>query len=180
MITLLAVRSNAIGSRIIRWGLGEAASHFAIMLDGGPVVESDLARGFHLTDRLEFLASHDIVKMLPLSAGSQLLDMQIITKVILALKFQSYDRPGFLYFSWRALLRKLLGIPFPSRNNWQKDDLLLCVEVLYAFLDVWATMTGQSPSLTDRVFGMMSPLDCIRFVEESIPCSVPGRLNLTS
>lgn len=175
MIKIVAVKAESWGSRIIRWGLGEPASHLAIAFPNF-VIQSDLKRGFNSVDNEAFFEYYEEVNSVSLTTGSIDGDNELASRVKRQLTSAEYDKPGFIYFCWRAFIRKIFGVAFPQVNSWQDDQMVICVEVLYAFLDSWATMTGQSLSLKDRVLGMMTPLDCVRFCKESFPCKIPGQV----
>lgn len=169
MIRVVAVASNEIGSRVIRWGLGEPASHLAIVTSEiaihvvGKGVESTRATGFwqhyRLVEHTHFRASVDA-------------ERRVIDDLLLMTRGVQYDWNSLAWFAWHGLLRKTLGRPVPLVNRFDDRDRSLCVELVYAFLESWAKITGESITMHDgQTWGTRSPLSCVLALRESRSCS---------
>lgn len=62
----------------------------------------------------------------------------------------SYNYLGFLYFCYRAFLKRAFRIPLPSSNPWSQEGTYLCPEVLRALagplhLQIEADLSMLSP-----------------------------------
>ena len=161
MIHVWALKSDRLASRVIRFGLGEDASHLAI--------------GF--MDKIW----HSSVNGVEVLKPTAILNYQISSYVILpADEYQErricyeltshdpsgYDWRAFVYFSWRALLKVSLGIPIPDRGP-EDEDRFLCVEALYTFLEVYSQVTGRTIELPGRMLSVMSPIECLEWLGRS-------------
>lgn len=171
MIAILAVRSEARGSRLIQWGLGEGASHLAI--ETPDYVYHSSVDGVERLMKWEFWDHYELVKAVGVpTLGDQANRIQQELKPMV--QIVPYDYPALYYFAWRAFLRKAFGQPFPAKNAGDKRDAMLCVELLYAFCEAYAKIAGRTITLRDRTFGVMTPLDCVAFMKESLGCDAIG------
>lgn len=127
---LIWTKSDLILSKFIRWGLNTDCSHFAIVFDspaGGLMFESNLLGThpkFYRSALKHMEVVHEIELDIPLDVEDKIWD-----SVIDKYDDKSYDYGAFFYFCWRALLKKLFKIPFPSKNKWAKNDSYLCDEL---------------------------------------------------
>lgn len=128
----LFVKSNKVGSRLIRWGLKGKTSHFAICFDEdvgvncGIVFHSYGTRGTHLIWMSEFLESNQIVYALaPAKADEE----ETYRAVVSAERGQGYDYKALLWWAWRGFLFRILGKPIPSSNKWQQNGYSLCTNL---------------------------------------------------
>jgi len=117
--------SNMPASKLIRWGLNEPASHFAIMFNNGIVCHQSFT-GFTIDWYPHWKKRNVIVKRLTPHRQTIGGDRDLMT--LLATKFagKKYDYLGFLYFSWRAFLRKFFRLPLPPINRLGDDPSVLC------------------------------------------------------
>lgn len=132
------VKSNRIGSRLIRWGLNEPCSHFAIcfcedsLMGFQPmVVESKLQDGVQRTSLTEFLDHYEVVHAVQMPTQS-LEELQLMKKVLDNLQGKEYDQWAIAYWFFAGLARKVFKCKLPLRNQWGKNELVYCVEVLQA------------------------------------------------
>lgn len=121
---LIFTKSKLPLSKLIRWGLNEPASHFAIVFDNSIVFHSNLT-GTHVDWYNHFKSSCEIAYELdynlPLEA-----EESIYQSILNKNTGKSYDFGGFFYFIWRALLNKCFGFKFPEINKWSKEGKFLC------------------------------------------------------
>lgn len=167
MIHVLAVRSGKFGSRLIRWGIDEEASHLAIEC-GGWVYHSSV-HGVERVDPEEFWAAYEFVRGVRITGNdtdgdgiSDLLDE--------VCGVRRYDYGALAYFAYRAALKKFFGRPMPTRSEWDDQDRDLCVELLYAFFEAYAKIVGKTVTLSGKAFGVMTPLACVAFTQETLGC----------
>ena len=126
-------KSDKIGSRLIRWGLGEDCSHFAIGFfedSGDPrVLESRAETGVKDSKLSDFLADgKEIVH------AEQFFDLGDNEKVIYdamrsELEGARYDKIAVCYWLCVGLRLRLFGAKIPLRNAWGRDELVYCVEI---------------------------------------------------
>lgn len=164
MTRIVAVYSDTPGSKLIRWGLGEPASHLAIEV-GNLVFHSEL-KGVNSVSANEFWETHHWVAQAPVSTrvdwdGFMQDRLQKIVGT-------PYDQPAFAFFTWRAALRKMGGVPFPKTNFLDSPKALICVEMLKCFDDAYAAVSGRKPAMEPgESFAIMSPLDAICYARKA-------------
>lgn len=127
----LFVASSHIGSRIIRWGLGEDCSHFAVCFDedehGGGIIFHSYGKGPQLCWMRDFLEKYTVVHALvPLVAPTLENEEAIYKGMISAHSKDKYDYFALAWWSWRAALKKFMGVAIPPRNEWQRGNMSLC------------------------------------------------------
>jgi hypothetical protein len=141
----LTVKSNALGSRFIRWGLRAKASHFAVCFDedseGSGIVFHSHANGAQLEFLQEFLKKYELVRCLEFTAELTLQDEEAIYRGLLR-KYAShkYDYKALLYWVWRGILLRFFSISLPSKNAWQKKGYSLCTGLAggIKWIESWA------------------------------------------
>lgn len=143
-MNLLFVKSDKIGSRLLRWGLDEDVSHVIIEFNGKyhqyfhaygmrlqPLSDKEFAAiGYEVVYKIELY--------LPYEEECVAQDMYYKDS-----KYQLYDYPSFVYFGWRAALKKFFDTPYPIRNSANERDKTLCTEALYLAAEIYADITGH-------------------------------------
>lgn len=131
-VTFLFTKSGKIGSKLIRWGLNESSSHFAIGFDldksnRGVVFHSHFT-GLSIAWAADFLQSNVVVKRLvpalPLRGASE----ERLYQAVVRDYGKPYDLRAFVFFGWRAVLWKLFRRPFPKTNPLNTSGMI-CTEV---------------------------------------------------
>jgi len=133
---LIWTKSNLVLSNIIRWGLETDCSHFALVFNspaGGLMFESNLM-GTHPKFFRNAQKSFEIVHLIELNLPIEIED-RIWDRIVDKYDSRDYDYPGFFYFAWRGLLKKVFKIPFPKKNKWAKDNAFLCDEVYKCLIE---------------------------------------------
>lgn len=132
----LFVKSSAIGSRIIRWGLKSQSSHFAICFDEDLGVQSAIAfhsygtRGTQLLWFEDFLEKYEVVHAVELKHKPSLESEESIYRTTIAQdRGQGYDFKALLWWVWRGALHRFFSIPIPSKNGWQQNGYALCTKL---------------------------------------------------
>ena len=150
--------NNQIGSRLIRWGLGEPSSHFAVcFFEDSPalatVVESRIKTGVDTCSLSDFKNRNEIVHMLqaPITSDEEI---ELYNIVYNQSKDKKYDAPAILYWVYAGFMRKFFGKKIPSENLWDRSELLYCVEVLELLEDY---LNELGVELNDIDIGMISP-----------------------
>jgi hypothetical protein len=110
-------------SLLIRWGLKEKASHFAIAFDKKEVWHSSFF-GLHLVGYKEFCRKNKIVDRLewdltPEDEEQQWQNLDVDEEV-------KYDYGAFFFFIWCGIKWRLFNLPFPTVNKWGNSKNLLC------------------------------------------------------
>ena len=168
-MNLLFVKSDKIGSKIIRWGLGEDVSHVIVEFDGKyhqyfhsygmrlqPLSPKEYAAiGYEVVHKIELY--------LPYEEECVAQDMYYKDS-----KYQLYDYPSFVYFGWRAALKKFFDVPFPKRNSANERDKTLCTEALYLAADIFADITGYVILPTDMDLAITTPKDSYFKISEHV------------
>lgn len=132
------------------WGLDEPISHFAVVFDNSIVFHSDLT-GLHIQWFKTFLKTHEVVYELDYSPGLEQ-EEAIYQGVLNAYDGRGYDYGAFVYFAWRALLKKLFNKPMPEKNPLGHKDRYLCDEVVQLLPDEICP-----PALKQMDLAMKSP-----------------------
>jgi hypothetical protein len=125
---LIWTKSSAPLSVLIRWGLNEPVSHFAIVFDDFLVFHSNLL-GVHMESLKRFSSGsakivYTVEIPLPLEE-----EERIYEGLIPQYDGQNYDYGAFCYFMWRALIWKLFNIPIPAVNRWASSASEICTEM---------------------------------------------------
>lgn len=127
---LIWTKSNKLLSIFIRWGLNTDCSHFAIVFNspaGGLLFESNLL-GTHPKFYKNYKKHVTIVHEIDLNIDIETENL-IWDKVVDEYDGKPYDYPAFIYFIFRAVLKKLFKIPFPKKNKWGRNDMFICDEL---------------------------------------------------
>jgi hypothetical protein len=162
-IRIMAVAGTTAGSKIIRWGVGEEASHLAVEFPRGEVIHSTLG-GTRKMSAVEFHEHYRVVKECSFPDGK---DVAMVQALMWAgLQDRAYDRPAFVFFAWRAFMRKFFSVPFPKRNYWESKDLYLCVEVILRLGDAQKTVDGAACFDSNQAWGMMTPEECVNLLSQ--------------
>lgn len=124
---LIFTKSTAPLSVLIRWGLNEPCSHFAIVFYENFVVHSNLV-GVH-TDFLNTFETHaEVVHEIEYDPGD-LEQLRILKNLISTSAGHGYDYGALLYFMWSVFLFRFFKRPMPRRNQWGSTSLYLCTEL---------------------------------------------------
>jgi len=123
---IVCTKSNLIGSKIIRWGLGEPVSHFAINFDNKIVFHSSFS-GVHLTSYPTFIKKHTVVFSLNMSLSE--VEEESVYQSIIPSEEDGYDVRAFICLALLAAKRKFFGIPFPTVNPDDNKNKFLCTEL---------------------------------------------------
>ena len=143
-------------SALIQWGLDEPVSHFAIVRTFGEpgtgVVMHQTFHGFGIQWYPTFLKEREIVLALtptePLTGPEW---GQIRGPIMNKFSGTEYDKSGFLYFGFRAILRKLFNIPLPEKNLWGGEEEPLCTGVAKMLHQCRPEWFSESPADFDIV-----------------------------
>ncbi len=134
---LFTYSPKKFGSRLIKWGLNQDCSHYALeffsdMKNDALILESRFPSGPRIRSKKKFLEQNVIVHSvnMPLPKKKENQIFFSACKKLLGLK---YDWPAILFFAWWALKNKLtFGMAKrPKKNPLGKDDLAFCSEVLF-------------------------------------------------
>ena len=135
-IHFLFTKSTKIGSKLIRWGLNEDSSHFAIGFDLGVgdrgVIFHSNFHGLAIAWAKDFREHNEIVyelsPVLPLKLEAEERLYQAVVK-----NYGSpYDFKGFTFFVLAAIRQKMFGKRIPKLNPWGDYKSFLCTEVAEA------------------------------------------------
>lgn len=156
-----------IYSRLIRWGLGEDCSHFAIEFDkieGKPVVvESIVEKGVRECSSKKFLKENKVVHSLEY-IGEHSIDSMFYDCVNMHAK-ESYDVSAILYWALAAIAKKSVGLEKPKENPWGSDRSKYCVEILDGCEILIKQYLGVNVSKID--WEMVSPMEAYKILRKS-------------
>ena len=130
---LLWVKGSAPLSKLIMWGLNEPVSHFAIEFDNKIIFHSDLT-GVNIQWSKTFFKTREVIFEMDYSPGLEQ-EEEIYQSVLNTYDGSHYDYGGFLYFCWRASLKKIANCPLPDSNPWGSKRAFLCDEVVQLLPD---------------------------------------------
>ena len=168
--------NNAWGSRLIRWGLDEPSSHFAVcFFEDNPshatVIESRMMDGVDTCSLKDFHRRNEVIHMLqaPITADEEI---ELYNHLYNSTKGVEYDRPAILYWIYAGFMRKFFDRKLPKENIMDRRELLYCVEVL-EILENYLEEIGVDVGEID--FGMMSPEQAYEMLIEcesmrQLPC----------
>lgn len=166
----LFTKSNLLGSKTIRWGLGQDCSHVAFEVTpsgfADPVViESRLDRGVFAHDLPGLLKVNEIVHSLRLVAPNPAFEDALFESLIKNAVGRKYDRKAFFFWIGAAIAKRALGRSMPTKNPWGTRRDHLCVEVIRGSERIIEDGLGISLSGID--FEMTSPLDLMHILARS-------------
>lgn len=125
---LIWTRNSSPLSQLIRWGLQEPVSHFAIVFDNKIVFHANLY-GAHIEWYNTFRKNNEVVleKDYPLSLEQEELVYQ---SIIDRLDGSRYDIRALIFFVTAIAANRYLGLAMPARNHFQSSDALLCTALV--------------------------------------------------
>jgi len=139
----LWTKNNLIGSKAIRWGLGEDCSHFAIMFESPEAVfESRLESGCGRDTVSAFLKRNTVVHALEPVTKSVLFERDLFRSLEKNALNCRYDSNAIFFWAVAAFGKRLFGMPLPQKNPWGSRGEHYCVEIIRG-----------SESLIDNQFG---------------------------
>jgi hypothetical protein len=121
---MIFTRSSLPLSKLIRWGLKEPVSHFAMVFFNSFVVHSNLA-GVQLNWYSTFKKHCEVIYEIERTL-SRAEEINLLKSILNSFDGASYDYSAFFYFIWRAILWRLFKTPFPATNKWGKKNAFLC------------------------------------------------------
>lgn len=140
---LMWTTSDRIGSRLIRFGTEEEASHFclAFSINGEKqlLLQQEMG-GFEVLWLNKWLKTRRVVKALEPIDSSDRENRALMAEILNRFSATEYDHGAFYYFAWRAALRRFFDIPLPPKNKWGSDRDPLCVgiaETIYKERPEW-------------------------------------------
>jgi hypothetical protein len=158
---IIAVKSNAIGSRFIRWGIGEDASHLAIAFNDNTFLHSYL-NGVELLTLPEF-EKHKYIEtdsVLLTVSDEKLFKEKMIRKLVKA----DYDYGAFIYFGYRAALKKLFRVKMPQ-TGFDDRDRFICTEVIYALAETYSELTKDFALFWSGSLSITTPLGAVQYLK---------------
>ena len=127
MLLLWTTRPNHPTSKLIRWGLSEESSHFAICFfigEGAIVLEQVMTCGFRVTWLDKFLKHNKVVYALQPNGLTEKESRRLFEALMSRFSGSGYDYGSFAYFCWRVFLLKFVGAPLPDKSQWGDKDVL--------------------------------------------------------
>lgn len=163
---ILFVCSDKIGSKIIRWGLGEPVSHVAVEFSSEHLIYHSYGSGINVIEPYEFYEHNHVVASISLNIAS---DKEIHSNFIASIPpIQKYDYLGLLYFAWRGFLKKFFKIPLPRLNAWQERENFLCTELDYILCNTLAEKIGIMLLPENLDIAMVSPWQLFKLMQTKI------------
>ena len=126
---LIFTKSNLPLSVLIRWGLSEPVSHFAMVFEDKVIFQSNLL-GTQINWLKTFLSKHgsEIVFTLEYPLEEHEED-KVWDAICDENDGKSYDYGAFLYFMYRAFLLKFFKLPLPKKNVLATKGEFLCTKL---------------------------------------------------
>jgi len=130
-VKFLWTKNNLIGSKAIRWGLGEDCSHFAIMFEAPEAVfESRLESGCGRDTLSAFLKRNTVVHCVVLKEKDPIFSGALLESLSKNALNCRYDKGAILFWAVAALGKRMFGMPLPQKNPWGKNGEHYCVEIV--------------------------------------------------
>jgi len=126
-LKLIFTKGTSPLSWLIRHGLKEPVSHFAIVFDDKFVIHSNLY-GVGLKWFSTFTKHAEVVYEIEYKVMNQV-EENIYSDIMNNCDASPYDWTAFIYFLYRALLFRVLGKPIPKTNPWGRNNAFLCTEL---------------------------------------------------
>lgn len=131
-------RNGLPGSKLIRWGLDEPVSHFAMSFDESPTGYGIVFHAHFTGVTIEWFEDwqnrNEIVYAFTTKSPLELNQEERIYQVF-ARRFygRPYDNIGMAFWIKTILEHKLLGKPIPTENKWGDPMKYLCYEIYEGF-----------------------------------------------
>lgn len=129
MLLLWTTKPKNPISKLIRWGLDEEMSHFAMCFFpqyGGVVVEQVIAGGFTVSWLPHYVKKNKVTHCLQPKTLSHEDEVKLFIATMTRFSGTKYDFGSFVYFGWRAFLRKFFKKPLPDVSQWGRKRDTLC------------------------------------------------------
>lgn len=129
MLLLWTTKPKNPVSKLIRWGLDEEMSHFAMCFFpqyGGIVLEQVISGGFTVSWLPHYAKKNKIIYSLRPKKLSHQDEVKLFIATMEKFSGTKYDFGSFMYFCWRAFLRKFFKKPLPQVSQWGREDDTLC------------------------------------------------------
>jgi len=165
-LKILFVKANKIGSKIIRWGLNEPASHVAVQFGTSAMVYHSYLTGIREAHETDFHTDYDIVSEIDLDLFDESFILSRFEDAIP--KKQTYDYPALFYFAWRGFLYKYFHRPFPRLNSWQEGGGFLCTEITYILAEILAEELAVMILPEDKDIAMVSPWTLYQLLKDNL------------
>ena len=121
------------GSKLIRWGLDEPSSHFALGFfedsEHATVIESRIKIGVQICSLENFSDRNRLVHILQASSTTEQ-DKALYEEVMGELSGRDYDHSAIFYWVLIGMLRKATGYRVTNHNPLNNPQAMYCVEVL--------------------------------------------------
>lgn len=131
--------SNAIGSKLIEWGLGTKYSHFAIAesnISDAFVIDSTIEDNVSLQKFYEFQKKYKVVCYFEIPSIDRKESQRIFNKLYSTIKNKKYDYKGVTWLGLAVLwYYKILRKPLPRENKWADKNSFYCSEILSVIED---------------------------------------------
>ncbi len=165
---ILAVKSDKIGSKIIRWGIDEPASHIVIEFPLSQVAYHSYIFGIEAKWGHELRKHYKIVGEIDLKISPQVEKkcLDIFRESIP--RKQHYDYGAIIYFGWCALMHKLFNRPYPRLNDWNEDEGFLCTEIIYLLATALAKEAAIMILPDNHDLAITKPWETINLIAERL------------
>lgn len=127
---LLFLRSGKVGSRLIRWILGEPVSHVAILFSPGVVVHATFS-GVQMDYITNFLRTHEVVYRVDMPSGARG-ELDTLCELLGRYWGRGYDWGGALYLGYAHLMHRWFRRELPTKNEWDSPYKPFCAELAEA------------------------------------------------
>ncbi len=128
MIEFLWTTTDEWESRLIKWGLDEDCSHFAIRF--GDVIFQSYEGRVREDTWWDFQKGKTVIHSARPKMINQAEVIAMHKKLRETIGDKGYDFLAILYWGWRGVLKKFFGIPIPKTNRWGTGKKYYCVEIL--------------------------------------------------
>lgn len=162
----LFTTTEKIGSRLIRWGLDEDCSHFALELTlptRKVIIESTMGVGVHRESVDQFLAENKVIHSLEYIGGEPV--DQLWYDCANRHYGERYDTTAIAFWALAAAGKKFLGMKDPWYNPMDMDNRHYCVEVMDGSELLCSQYLGIDTTNVD--WGCTSPHECYEILKKS-------------
>ena len=131
-------KSNKLGSRLIKWGLDEPVSHFAMVFDERPggygILFHSHFQGVGIQWFNDWQKDNEIVYAYAVKPAPTVLQEEQVYQVFVRNFYgKPYDFQSMAYWAWRLFLYKYYGKQVPVENAWGSPTKYLCYEIAEGF-----------------------------------------------
>lgn len=163
-----ATTSSHWSSGLIRWGLGEPASHFIVVYDDW--VYHATFPEFKREPLSNFLGKSRVIEAVQFPHLTNPQKLKIVHNIVKHFHGDRYDFFALAYFTKRAVMNKFCGFDWPERNEWD-TEWPICTELAEAIEEITPELFAR-PAMNMSIKSPMWIIESMKDTGKTIPALI--------